>query len=338
LTNRVLVTGASGFIGYHLVQTLVRRGERVRCLVRATSDVSKLPLDDIELIQGDVLDPDSLKPALEGVASVFHLAGYIDATKRTLLYRVNVDGVRNIAAACADQPEPPVLLYASSLEAGGPDIDGQPRTESQQPEPITHYGRSKYLGEQAATEFADKVPMTFVRASAVFGPYDRETFNVFKAFQLGGVGLYPLPGGNDIRLSLIHAHDLANFFILAAKTGERVEPNGPTGTGIYYAAYEDQPTFAEVIKLAADSLRYERIRVIEIPIIAIWVAGAFAELWARLSGKPAGILNLDKARAAATGSWICSTEKSVGLGFSPDYSLSERIRMTAHWYQKHGWL
>jgi nucleoside-diphosphate-sugar epimerase len=338
LSDQVLVTGASGFVGYHLVHTLVQRGERVRCLVRDSSDVSKLPLDHIELVQGDILDPESLKPALEGIARVFHLAGIIDATKRKLLYKVNIDGVRNIAVACAAQPKPPVLVYASTLEAGGPAIDGKPRTESQQPEPLTHYGKSKYLGEQAAAELADAVPMTIVRASVVFGPHDRETLNVFKAFQLGGIGIYPVPGGDELRLSLIHARDLADFLILAAERGERVQSNGPIGSGIYNCAFEDLPTLVELIEMAASALGNERIRIIDIPIAVLWIAGALFELLGRFSRRSVGIMNLDKTRAAAAGSWTCSPEKSFNLGFSPKENLSERIQSTARWYQDQGWL
>jgi dihydroflavonol-4-reductase len=338
LSDPVLVTGASGFIGHHLVHTLVKRGLQVRCLVRISSDTSHLPQDQIDLSYGDILNTDSLLSAAEGVSTVYHVAGNIDATNRQMLYKVNVDGTRNIAVACASQPKPPVLILVSSQEAGGPELDGRPRNEQDPPEPITHYGKSKLMGEQAAIEFAREVPLTIVRASAVFGEYDRETLNVFKAFQLGGVGLYPLPAANHLQLSLIHARELAAFLMLAADQGERFLPERPIGQGIYYSAYDMRPTFAELIEMAALALSYERIRIIEVPIGAVWLAGGLSELWARISGKPAGIINLDKARAAAAGSWTCSPTKSIRLGFSPEKGLPERIQQTAQWYQENGWL
>jgi dihydroflavonol-4-reductase len=338
LSDLVLVTGASGFIGHHLTHTLVERGQRVRCLVRGSSEISHLPLDHIDLSYGDILDLESLSHAIEGVSTVYHVAGNIDATNREMLYRVNVDGTRNIATVCAYQPNPPVLILVSSQEAGGPELDGRPRNEQDPPKPITHYGKSKLMGEQAASEFAREVPLTIVRASAVFGEYDRETLNVFKAFQLGGVGLYPLPGANHLKLSLIHARELAGFLILAANRGERQIPKDPLGSGIYYSAYEARPTFAELIEMAARALRYERIRIIEVPIGVVWLAGGLSELWARVSGRSAGIINLDKARAAAAGSWTCSPTKSIHLGFSPEKELPERVQQTALWYQENGWL
>jgi nucleoside-diphosphate-sugar epimerase len=279
-----------------------------------------------------------LTRAVEGAATVYHVAGSIDATDRQTLYRVNVEGSRNIAAACASQPIPPVLILVSSQEAGGPEIDGRPRDEKDPPEPVTQYGKSKLMGEHAASEFASDVPMTIVRASAVFGEYDHETLNVFKAFQIGSAGLYPLPGAHHLRLSLIYARELARFLILTSEQGERFTPEGLPGSGIYYAAYDARPTFAELIEMAASAINYARIHIIEVPIGAIWFAGGLLELWARISGRPAGILNLDKARAAAAGSWTCSPGKSKTLGFTPEKELAERIQQTARWYQENGWL
>lgn len=338
MSDLALVTGASGFVGHHLVHALVEQGKRVRCLVRPTSETSHLPVNRVELRVGDMLDTASLIEATEGVSTVYHCAGNIDATNRRKLYSVNIDGTRNIAWACASQPSPPILVLVSSQEAGGPELDGQPRTEQDPAEPVTHYGRSKLLAEEAAVEFASEVPITIVRASGVFGEYDKETLNVFKAFQIGGVGLYPLPGANHLQLSLIHAHELAGFLILTGDQGERYLPGSPRGTGVYYCAYDVYPTFAELIEMAARALQYERIRIIEVPIGAIWIAGALAEFWARVSGRPAGILNLDKARAAAAGSWICSPRKSIELGFSPEKELPERIQQTAWWYRDNDWL
>lgn len=340
MTNLALVTGATGFIGFHLVQALIEKGTAVRCLVRQTSDTSRLPVDQVELVQGDILDPPSLEQALLGVGTVYHLAANIDASKRKSLYKVNIEGTRNVAAACASQPNPPVLMYLSSQEAGGPDFNGVPRTELHEPAPVTHYGETKLQAEVAAAEFANRVPMTFVRASVVFGEYDTETLAVFKAFRIGGVGLYPLPGANTVKLSIIHARDLAGFLMLAAEHGERCLSNSAsdTGEGVYYSAYGLHPTFGELIKIAAQALGDERIQIIEIPMGVVWLVAGLSELWSQLRGGAPGIINLDKARGVGAGSWTCSPEKSIQLGFSPQYSLTQRIQQTVTWYREHGWL
>lgn len=343
MTSRVLVTGATGFIGHHLVKALLERGDQVRCLVRPTSDTSRIPTTDIELVTGDVLDPSSLAEAVEGIDTVYHLAGQIDASMSKLLNSVNVEGTRNIAEACARQGNPPVLVIVSSQEAGGPDPNDRPRTEADPPAPVTHYGNSKLLGERAASEYASRVPITIMRTAGVFGEGDRATLSIFRAFRIGGLGIHPLPRAHKIRISLIHAADLSNALILAAERGERLpgpdEASPKQGVGLYYPTAEERQTFAEIVETASRALGHDRIWIIDIPLVFAWIVTGLSEFWSRVSGRPAGVLSLDKARAAAAGSWTCSPEKTMEqLGFAPEHSLAERVHQTVAWYREHGWL
>lgn len=339
MTDRVLVTGASGFIGHHLVNALLERKRQVRCLVRPTSDLSYLPTERLELVTGDVLDAPSLAQAASSVRTIYHLAGEIDASARRRLYRVNVQGTANLAAACAALAEPPTLIVVSTLEAGGPALNGRPRTEGDPAQPVTHYGRSKLQGERAAAAHADRVPITVVRTPSVFGEYDRQTLNLFRSFRLGGLGIHALPQANRQRLSLIHARELADFLMLAAERGERLDPDRPetAGFGLYYPT-QGEMTLGEAIRTVAEALNQRRVTVLDLPVGVAYAATALAEVWSRVSGRPPGIMTLDKARAAAAGSWTCSGEKSRRLGFEPDRSLEERLVQTARWYREQGWL
>lgn len=340
MTERVLVTGASGFIGHHLVHALLDGGRQVRCLVRPTSDLSHLPTDQLELTIGDILEAGSLPAALAGVTTVYHLAGEIDASARKRLYRVNIEGARNLASACAAQSKPPTLVLVSTQEAGGPDPNGRMRTERDPAAPVTHYGRSKLQGEQAAAEYAAKLPITVVRTPSVFGEYDRQTLNVFKAFRLAGLGLHPLPQADRQRLSLIYAGELAEFLILAAERGERLDPARQEleGIGLYYPTQGEPLTLGEAIRMVGEAVGERRTVIVDVPVAAAYLAATVAELWARLTGRSPGVINLDKARAAAAGSWTCSGEKSRALGFEPAHPLADRLRQTARWYQQQGWL
>jgi len=340
LTDRVLVTGASGFIGYHLVSALLDHGHHIRCLVRPTSELSQLPLSALELVTGDILDPPSLATALDGIDAVYHLAGEIDGSAGKRLYRANVEGTRNLAAACAAAAKPPVLVLVSTLEAGGPDPNGRARTEHDPAAPLTHYGRSKLEGERAAAEFAGRVPITVVRAAAVFGEYDRQTLNIFKAFRLAGLGIYPLPRANRQRLSMVHAGDLAEFLLLAAERGERLDSARPEtdGIGLYYPAAGEPLTLGEAIRTAAEGLGDQRVRIVDVPLALAFVVTGLAELWSRVSGRSPGVMTLDKARAAAAGSWTCSPKKSQQLGWETDRPVRERLRQTVRWYRQQGWL
>ena len=139
----VLVSGGSGFIGWHVAQALLARGDRVTCLVRKRSQVGRLQALGVRLVYGDILEPESLRHAVAGSQIVYHVAGCIAALHAAEYYRINAEGVHNVAQACAAQPSPPVLVWVSSLAAAGPAIDGRPRTEDDPPVQLSHYGRSK---------------------------------------------------------------------------------------------------------------------------------------------------------------------------------------------------
>jgi dihydroflavonol-4-reductase len=237
---KVLVTGASGFIGTHLVAALAAQGDAVTCLVRKTSKADHLQTLGARLLLGDVTDSDSLLTAVAGHQVVYHLAGRTLALKDREFYNVNRRGVAHVAKACAGQETPPVLVYVSSLAAAGPAIDGRPRVESDPTEPVSHYGRSKRGGEHAAESYAHRVPVTVVRPPIVLGEGDRLGLPLFRSAIRFGVHL--APGLKPQRFSLIHADDLVHLLILAAERGKRLPPLGQrgesAGQGYYFAACE----------------------------------------------------------------------------------------------------
>ena len=123
---RVLVTGATGFIGLALVERLLARGDQVRALVRRTSKVAALQRAGAELATGDVVDARSLARAVEGCDCVFHLAGLVKCVTPDELFHANAQGTRNVAVACASDANRPSLVYVSSLSAGGPAVGDAP--------------------------------------------------------------------------------------------------------------------------------------------------------------------------------------------------------------------
>ena len=116
---KVLVTGATGYIGEHLARSRLAHGDFVRCLVRKSSRTDQLESLGVELSQGDVNDADSMRRAVQGCQVVYHLAGKTAAMKRQELYRANSRGTYQFAQACAQQTTPPVLIVVSSLAAAG---------------------------------------------------------------------------------------------------------------------------------------------------------------------------------------------------------------------------
>ena len=338
---KVLVSGASGFIGDHVAKALVDRGHEVTCLVRPTSNVDRVERLRVDLAYGDVTDPISLREAVAGKSAVYHLAGLTKAFRLEDLLRVNEDGVRNMAAACAELDDPPVLVIVSSLAAAGPAPGGRLRTEKDPPKPVSNYGRSKRAGEVAAGEFADRVPITIVRPPIVFGPGDRACLEMFLSVKRCRVHF--VPGRAPRKFSLIHAADLAELLMLAAERGSRLAPaarsdDGSGAEGYYFADSGEHPTYHELGHMIGEALGNRRTFSVSCGLPAVWAVAAVSELTSRLRGTPA-YLSIDKAREATAGSWACSGQKAADeLGFSVAEPLAERFHQTAQWYGNEKWL
>jgi dihydroflavonol-4-reductase len=336
---KVLVTGASGFIGTHLVATLAARGDEVACLVRKSSQVEHLKLLGGTLAYGDVTDLESLASAIAGKQVVYHVAGRTTALNDRQFYEVNRHGVANVARTCAGQTTPPTLVCVSSLAAAGPAVDGRPRVESDPPSPVSHYGRSKRSGEHAAESYAHRVPITIVRPPIVLGQRDHLGLPLFRAAIRFGIHL--APGFKPQRFSLIHADDLVSLLILAAAHGKRLpslgQRGGSAGQGYYFAACEQDPTYADLGRLVAESVGH-RVLVIPTAMPVVRTVAVVGEAISQVRHQPL-LMNLDKAREVAAGSWLCSAQAARDdLGFTVGAPLIERIRQTAEWYRQEGWL
>jgi nucleoside-diphosphate-sugar epimerase len=347
---RSLVTGASGFIGKQLVDALLACGDDVRCLVRSTSVVEPLRQLGAELVIGDVNQPATLPAALSGVNVVYHLAGLTKAFGFAAYRRVNEEGVRHMAEACARCTTPPVVVVVSSLAAAGPMTDHERlRIETDPAQPVSHYGISKRGGELAAERWAGEVPITVVRPPIVLGPGDATGFILFR--NIRRFRLYFVFGAGR-RISVVYVSDLAAGLIAAAQRGERLpapEPNhktasnsdcfnSPTGGHGYYFVAAEHPQFSDLNRLIARAVGRPRAWTIRLPLPAIWAVGAASELTSRVTRRP-DYVNLDRARELTAGHWICSAEKAQrDLGFVPSAPFSDRIEQTVQWYREQGWL
>ena len=334
---RTLVTGATGFIGRHLVRRLVGRGDQVKCLVRRPSQ-NGLASTGVELVLGDLTRPESLQNAVRGVDLVFHVAGATQVHTSRTYARVNSEGTRHLAEACARVLSPPKLVYVSSLAAAGPSRPDSPRREGQPPAPVSAYGRSKLVAEGHLQKLAAVVPITVVRPPIVYGPGDPHSFPVFSSVRKG---FNVVPSRVDPSMSFIYVEDLVSALLLAGERG-RTHPPRHTGQdaeeGIYFAGSDESLTFSGMGLAAARALNVPAIRTVRLPMLLCWLGAYINQFRALLMHKPI-IFTVDKVREALAGSWICSSDKAKAeLGLKCSTNLADGFRLTGEWYRRQGWL
>lgn len=346
-TGKVLVTGATGFIGFHLVQLLRERGQIATGLARKPFyPMERIRADRIRslgttLISGDVSDPAGLAEAVAGKSVVYHLAGCTRALHRRRFYEVNEQGTRNVIEACARQPKPPVVVMISSLAAAGPSPDGSPRVETDPCCPVSHYGRSKRAAELAAEQFADRVPITVIRPPIVFGEGDLFALPLFKTITRFRVHMVPTLGRHYY--SMVYVGDLVRALVSAAERGTRLAPPGRNAAdgrtrGYYFVAHHEQPTYADIGRMVRPFLHRPRALIVPVPSPFLWLGATNAEITARILRRPF-VLNYDKIREAIAGSWACSSRKAKEeLEFTVGEPLREQLGRTAEAYRRDGLL
>jgi dihydroflavonol-4-reductase len=323
-----LVTGATGFIGSHLVELLLSRGHTVRVLLRKTSSLEWLTGLPIELIYGDLFDTGGLQEAVAGTDYVFHLAGLTKAKKPEEYFRANQEGTRNVVTAALEHaPRIRRFVHISSQTATGPSPTSEPITEEFPPQPLTTYGRSKLKAEEEVLGVAGRMPVTICRPPAVYGPRDRDIFEFFNTYNHG---FQPIVGFSEKYVSLIHVGDLVRGIVLA---GECEKASGQ----VYFISSERAYGWKEVGEVTRAAMGKGAIRV-RIPEPLVYVISAFAEAGANFSSKPA-LINLEKARDMVQDYWTCDSSKATrDFGYKQEISLEAGIRGTVEWYRMHGWL
>jgi dihydroflavonol-4-reductase len=325
--DTLLITGATGFVGSHVVEAVAGRAKHLRALIRASSRRDKLEQFGIEPVLGALEDAESVRRAVEGADVVVHMAAATRAANEAEFRRVNRQGTEVVVEAIRKARRPPRrLVYLSSLAAVGPMRGGRPVQPGDEPAPLTAYGRTKLEGEQIAATLPPDTELVILRAPAVYGPGDRD---LYEFFRLARLGFLPVPTGPARPLQLIHVGDLARAVVLSA--------TGAGGSGVYHIAEPRSYLWAEVATLVARAVG-RRAQLVSVPASLISLAGGISEWGGRLLGKPS-IFTRDKARELLAPGWLCETETArTKLGFETEIALEPGLKQTADWYRAHGWL
>lgn len=328
MKKKVLITGASGFVGYHLLVEALQNNLEVYAAVRKNSKIEHLKDLNIQYVYLDYANVDALKAELlnKQFAYIIHGAGVTRAISEADYNKVNAEYTANLAQAASalgDTLKKFVLI--SSLAAIGPlkTLHGI-ITEDTYPNPVTAYGRSKLLAEKKLKAI-NGLNYTILRPTAVYGPRDTGIFIFFKQVSNH---LEPYIGNIDQKLSFIYVTDLAKAAVRALHSGDMKSYN--LSDGNFYDRHELGALTKTILNVKA--LKFH-----------LWVN--FVKIIAGISEKvsslrnTAPILNLEKLDELMAVNWSCSIELAKqDLEFYPQNSLSEGLKETLQWYKDNNWI
>lgn len=317
---KVLLTGATGFVGSHVIDFLSRYDNiQIYALIRNPAKLKILEGHEFKTLHGDLFSVPTLPRDLD---CVIHIAGLTKARKLADYYTVNQQGTASLFQAMETQGViPKQFILLSSMAASGPSKGGQAAHEKLPPQPVTHYGKSKLLGELEALEHKNKFPVIIVRVGAVYGPRDTDFLDYFRWIKKG---ILPRFGRKKRYFTFCHAADLAKGLGIIART------RLPSGE-IFNIADPEPHDWDDLGILAAGVLGVKTFPL-TIPLPLVYTAAVLSEIRSRITGNPT-IINREKFRELKQAGWVADISKArTVLGYSPDFPLGKGIRNTIEWY------
>lgn len=320
----VLVTGASGFVGWHVAREALEHGCPVRALVRRRGSVPEL---DVEEVAGDLRDAPSVEAAVRGCGVVFHVAADYRLWARDPgeLYESNVEGTRKLLEA-AQRAGVERVVYTSTVGCIGVPEGGLGTEEI----PVSleqmqgAYKRSKFLAEQAALEFARRgLPVVVVNPTAPVGDHDVKptpTGRIILDYLRGAMPAYV-----DTGLNLVDVRDVATGHWLALERGR---------PGQRYILGAENLTLRQILEKLAAIAGGSAPRL-RLPYVAAWIAGAVSTGWAGLTGHPPRV-PLDGVRMARKKMWVSHEKAARELGYEPG-PVDGALRRAVEWFRGNGY-
>ena len=329
-TMKVLVTGATGFLGAYVVPELARRGYEVTGMVHDRKLNPDLE-EAMETRVADLTDEASLAEATKGMDAVVHLAAYYTLFGKKELYeRVTVNGTRSLIKACLANGVRR-FIYCSSTEAIGP-VESPPADETTPLKPSNEYGRSKVDAERVVRESsAQGIEWTIIRPSGIYGPgnVDDVAFWFIVSFAKNSLATRFLVGGGRNLVQFVYARDAARVFVLALD-------NPKASVGQTYLVSDDRAvSYTELYSMMAE-LCGRRPPGVSIPKALAKAMIAPVEAFDAITGRSAFMWHLSTVDAVTSDRSFSSAKAARELGYEPTLGLKEGLKMTLEWYRAKG--
>lgn len=320
----VLVTGASGFIGSHVVDALIQRDCKVHCLVRRTSDLRWLDRTKVKLHFGSLETGRALEECLKQTNYIFHCAGLTRAKTRQEFFSVNATACKTLYERCVVHGKHlKRIVHISSLASVGPALADHTVDEDTPCKPITYYGKSKRAGEEIALQYSSSLPIVILRPPIVYGPREVNFFAFIDAIARG----WNLQIGHKNRvLSLIYIADLVQAMLRAA-----VSPSSEND--VYFITDGNFYHWQEVVETASKILNV-RPRSLRIPDGLLGFVGLLMEFISIYQNK-APLLDSQRIKDIRQSTWTASPRKFFDrFEFQPQYDFQKGLEETVNWHKK----
>ena len=325
--KKVLITGASGFIGSFLVEEALRQGYEVYAGVRNTSKLTYLKDNRIRFFKTDLSDKEAIKNSLNQIDKfdfIIHNAGLTKSCRKNNFAKVNYLYTKNFIEALQESDKvPDKFLFISSLAVFGPGNEKtlQPISATDTPHPITLYGKSKLMAEQYIQSLPD-FPYLILRPTGVYGPREKDYYLVYKSIKLH---IESYIGTKEQHLTFLYVTDLARL-IFDTLESEKIQK-------AYFVTDLQQYTTQQFNNIIKKTMRKKTL-VLVFPKFFIKPFSLVSEKVSCWFGKPA-ILNSDKYKELISNNWLCKSDEIVkDFGFYPEYDLERGVQETIRWFKK----
>ncbi len=321
----VAVTGATGFVGSHLAESLAAANVPLRLLVRDSGRLAAALVGraDVAVVEGSLGSPAALRELVRGAGTVLHVAGLVRAPAEKVFDAANRVGTANVVEALRAERTDAALVYVSSLAAAGPSPTAEGRAPTDPPAPISAYGRSKLAGELAVRAHSGR--WAIVRPPAVYGPRD---IDILQFFRLAARGWVPVPAGHRW-VTVAHVSDVVRGILAAAAA---------SGDGRIWHLGEPFPHTMRGLIESLAAAGDVRARTVGVPSGLIRFAGEIGNGLQRLGMRTVAMTG-DKARELTARHWTSASAESLReLGIGGFVPFSAGARATWRWYRDHGWV